>query len=139
MQLKRSFHHLDEVKAMAYMTYRGPADLVLYQGERACELRDVTVAFEQTHTATFTLSFLPDRTERLTCTEVRITLPDGWVEYGRVTYYPPSALCFPQQMNGEYLGASCKSEDPGTLSGRANENRGRSPCHFCKVTSVVRS
>lgn len=79
---------------MAYMTYRGPADVVLYQGDCEWELRGMTVAFEQTHTTAFTLSFLPDRPERLTCTEVRITLPDGWVEYGPVTYLPAFGLVF---------------------------------------------
>jgi hypothetical protein len=78
---------------MGYMSYRGPADVVFTTGEGEVEMPGLLVLFEQTHTATFALMFA-DRSERLTCSHVRIILPDGHLEYGPVTYSKYGVLVF---------------------------------------------
>lgn len=79
---------------MAYMTYDGPADVVFSHGEGESRVGGIRVVFEQTHTAVFRVSFLPDRPERIACTSVHVTLANGWVEYGPVTYIPAFGLVF---------------------------------------------
>ena len=81
---------------MAYMTYRGPADVVFEMGEERSRVCDLGVTLEQTHTATFRLMFIPDRPERLSCTAVTVTLPlpSGIVEHGPVTYTKSGLLVF---------------------------------------------
>jgi len=76
------------------MTYSGPADVVFTHGESESLVHNLMISFEQTHTSTFYLCFLPDRPERQGCTQVRVTLPNGWVEYGCVTYIPSFGLVF---------------------------------------------
>ena len=79
---------------MAYMTYRGLADEVFTHGESECRVSGLEVAFDQTHTAVFRIGFLTDRPERIACTAVHVTLANGWVEYGPVTYIPAFGLVF---------------------------------------------
>ena len=79
---------------MAYMTYRGPADVLFEMGEERSVVHDLVVTLEQTHTATFRLMFIPDRPECLICTAVTVTLPNGSVEYGPVTYTKSGLLVF---------------------------------------------
>jgi hypothetical protein len=79
---------------MAYMSYRGPADVVFTFVDDSIEVLGLHVLFEQTHTASFFLAFNPDRPERGSCTDVKVTLPDGWVEYGPVTYRKFGTLVF---------------------------------------------
>ncbi|SQF93857.1 Uncharacterised protein [Paucimonas lemoignei] len=78
---------------MAYLTYRGPADVVLTIDGVEVDLPRLTVLFQQTHTAVFELMF-PDRPERVSCSDVRVTLPSGHVEYGPVTYRNWGVLVF---------------------------------------------
>ena len=79
---------------MSAVSYRGPADVVLFQGETATELPGLAVLFENTGTYVRYLTFNPDRPERGTTTRVRVTLPDGKVSEGEVTYSKPFTLIF---------------------------------------------
>jgi len=79
---------------MSYMSYSGPADVVLVVGDQRIELPRLAVNLEQTHTATFRLGILPDRQERQRCSWVKVTLPDGYSESGPVTYRAFGLLVF---------------------------------------------
>lgn len=79
---------------MAHLSYSGFADVVLTIEGGEVELPGVAVHFAQIHTATFRLGILPDRPERTRCSAVRVTLPDGHVEYGPVTYTTFGLLLF---------------------------------------------
>ena len=79
---------------MAYLSYTGPADVVLVLDELALHVSDMAVLFEQTHTAVFRLCFIPDRPERVRCSAVKVTLPDGYVEHGPVTFTSAGILVF---------------------------------------------
>jgi len=78
---------------MSYLTYRGPADVVFTTDGGEVDLPGLIVLLQQTHTAVFELMF-PDRPERMSCSEVRVTLPNGHVEYGPVTYRNWGVLVF---------------------------------------------
>jgi len=88
---------------MGYLTYRGPADAVLTVGDGEVLLQGVVVLFQQTHTAIFELMF-PECPERANCSHVRLTLPDGHQEFGRVTYSTPGALVFKTEDDWGKLG-----------------------------------
>lgn len=79
---------------MAYMTYSGPADVVLLVGSQRIELPGLMVNMGQTHTDTFRLGILPDRQEREQCSWVEITLPDGYKQSGQVTHTAFGLLVF---------------------------------------------
>lgn len=91
------------------MTYDGPADVLSSHGDSESGFCGIRVAFEQTHTAVFRVSFLPDRPERIGCTAVRVTLPSGWVEYGPVTYVSAFGLVF---FTGDEWGTPRKQPTP---------------------------
>lgn len=79
---------------MSYMTYTGPADVVLVVGDQRIELPGLAVNLGQTHTTTFRLGMLPDRQEREVCSLVEVTLPDGYSQSGPVTYTAFGLLVF---------------------------------------------
>lgn len=79
---------------MPAVPYRGPADVVLFQGDTITELPGLDVLLENTGTFVRFLSFNPDRPERTSTTRVRVTLPDGTVAEGEVTYSKPFVLIF---------------------------------------------
>lgn len=78
---------------MGYLTYRGPADVVLTIDGGEVDLPELVVLFQQTHTAVFELIF-PECSERIRCSDVKVTLPNGHIEYGRVTYTSWGVLVF---------------------------------------------
>ena len=78
---------------MGYLTYRGPADVVLTVGGGQVDLPGLMVLLQQTHTGVFELMF-PDCPERVSCSDVRVTLPNGHVESGPVTYRKWGVLVF---------------------------------------------
>ncbi|MGH8418056.1 MAG: hypothetical protein ACRER8_12360 [Pseudomonas sp.] len=79
---------------MSYLSYKGPADVVLFQGETAIELPGLVILFSFIHTFTCSLSFIPDRPERERTTRVRVTLADGTCSEGSVTYTKQCVLIF---------------------------------------------
>jgi hypothetical protein len=79
---------------MAYLSYKGPVDLVLYQGEEKTEHAGLDVMVENTHTAVYSLYFNPDLPERAATTFVSVTLPDGHTVEGAVSFKKWGTLVF---------------------------------------------
>lgn len=92
---------------MGYLTYRGPADVVLTIDAGDVDLPGLMVLFQQTHTAVFELLF-PDHPERERCSAVKVTLPDGYTECGSSLTPNTGSWCFAPWITGTCLENGCE-------------------------------